>query len=149
VSIKPFAVLPENRPRALNVVGEQLTILASKDATQGYEIFLQDGPQGSGPPPHSHQWDESFYVIRGEIEFGMDEVVMTGGPGTLVHVPGGTVHWFRFGTGGGQMISMTSAGSQASSLFTDIDAEIPAGPPDLEKLRDVANRNGLQVAFPA
>jgi quercetin dioxygenase-like cupin family protein len=145
MSIKPFAVLPEHRPRSLNVVGEQLTILASKEATHGYEIFLQDGLQGSGPPPHSHPWDESFYVIRGGIEFGMDDAVMTGGPGTLVHVPAGTVHWFRFGAGGGQMISMTGAGSQASALFTDIDAEIPAGPPDIEKLRVIAKRNGLGV----
>jgi quercetin dioxygenase-like cupin family protein len=73
VSIIPFAVFPENRPRPLNVVGEQVTILASKGATHGYEIFLQEGREGSGPPPHSHQWDESFYVIRGEIEFGIDE----------------------------------------------------------------------------
>jgi quercetin dioxygenase-like cupin family protein len=144
MSIKAFAVLPENRPRALNVVGEQLTIRASKEATQGYEIFLQDGPQGSGPPPHSHPWDESFYVIRGEIEFGMNAAAMTGGPGTLVHVPAGTVHWFRFGTGGGQMISMTGAGSRASALFTDIDAEIPADAPDIEKLRAIAKRNGLE-----
>jgi quercetin dioxygenase-like cupin family protein len=145
MSIKPFAVFPEDRPRSLNVVGEQLTILASKEATQGYEIFLQDGLEGSGPPPHAHPWDESFYVIRGEIEFGIDATPMTGRPGTLVHVPAGTVHWFRFGTGGGQMISMTGAGSQASALFTDIDAEIPAGSPDIEKLREVAKRNGLRV----
>jgi len=141
--LKPFAVFPGNRPRSLNVVGEQLTVLASKEATQGYEIFLQDGPEGSGPPPHSHPWDESFYVIRGEIEFGVDKTRMTGGAGTLVHVPAETLHWFRFGKGGGQMISMTGVGSQASSLFTEIDADIPAGPPNIEKLLEIAKRNGL------
>jgi len=128
----------------LNVVGEQITVLASKAATNGYEIFLQDGPEGSGPPPHSHAWDESFYVIRGEIEFGMDEKSMVAGPGTLVHLPAGTVHWFRFGKGGGQMISLAGEGSEASSLFTDIDAEIPAGPPDMDKLHKVAGRNQVQ-----
>jgi len=144
MSTKPFAVRPEKRPRSLNVVGEQITVLASKAATNGYEIFLQDGPEGSGPPPHSHAWDESFYVIRGEIEFGMDEKSMVAGPGTLVHLPAGTVHWFRFGKGGGQMISLAGEGSEASSLFTDIDAEIPAGPPDMDKLHKVAGRNQVQ-----
>lgn len=145
MSIKPFAVFPENRPRSLNVVGEQIVILASTAATHGYEIFLQEGPEGSGPPPHSHQWDESFYVIRGEIQFGIDEKSMTAGPGTLVHVPAGTVHWFRFEPGGGQMISMTGEGSEASSLFTDIDTEIPTGPPDINKLRNIAKRRGLRL----
>jgi quercetin dioxygenase-like cupin family protein len=145
MSIKPFAVFPENRPRPLNIVGEQLTVLASREATDGYEIFLQDGPSGSGPPPHSHPWDESFYVISGEIEFGVDDEHMTGGAGTLVHVPAGTVHWFRFGTGGGQMISISGAGSRASTLFTEIDAEIPVGPPDVRKLVAVGKRNGVKM----
>ena len=145
MSTKPFAVFPESRPRSLNVVGEQITILASKGATHGYEVFFQEGPDGSGPPPHSHPWDETFYVIRGDIEFGMDEKSETARPGTLVHLPGGTVHWFRFGKGGGQMISIAGEGGKASTLFTDIDAEIPAGPPDIERLRNIAKRIGVQV----
>ena len=145
MSIKPFAMFPESRPRSLNVVGEQITILAPKEATHGYEVFLQDGPDGSGPPPHSHPWDETFYLIRGDIEFGIDQKSMIAKPGTLVHLPAGTVHWFRYGKGGGQMISMTGEGSRASTLFTDIDAEIPVGPPDIERLQNIAKRNGVRV----
>jgi quercetin dioxygenase-like cupin family protein len=126
-------------------VGEQITVLASNAATGGYEIFLQDGPPGSGPPPHAHPWDECFYVTRGDIEFGIGDRAMTGGPGTLVHVPAGTVHWFRFREGGGEMLSVTGAGSEASALFSDIDAEIPPGIPDKEKLRGIAVRNRMQV----
>jgi quercetin dioxygenase-like cupin family protein len=145
MSMKPFTVLPESRPRSLNVLGEQITILASKEATHGYEVFFQDGPDGSGPPPHSHPWDETFYLIRGDIEFGIDEKSMTAKPGTLVHLPAETAHWFRFGKGGGQMISMAGEGSRASTLFTDIDAEIPFGPPDIERLQNIAKRNGVRV----
>ena len=141
----PFAVLPEDRARSLNVVGEQITVLASKEATQGYEIFLQDGPEGTGPPPHAHPWDEAFYVIRGEIEFGVGDKSMTAIPGTLVHLPAGTVHWFRFAKGGGQMLSMTGQGSEASAMFTNIDKELPPGVPDLDTLRTVAGRSGLRL----
>ncbi len=145
MSIKPFAVFPESRPRSLNVVGEQITILASKGATHGYEVFFQEGSDGSGPPPHSHPWDETFYVIRGDLQFGMDEEPMIARPGTLVHLPGGTVHWFRFGKGGGQMISMAGEGTKASTLFAEIDAEIPAGPPDIERLQNIAKRIGVRL----
>ena len=47
---QPFIVVPEDYPKPLDVVGEQVTVLASGAATQGYEIFLQRGPEGSGPP---------------------------------------------------------------------------------------------------
>ena len=59
----PFIVAPEDYAAPLDIVGEQITVLASGEATQGYELFLQRGPAGSGPPPHSHPWDESFYVV--------------------------------------------------------------------------------------
>ncbi|HZZ34649.1 MAG TPA: hypothetical protein VFE03_02910, partial [Caulobacteraceae bacterium] len=64
---EPIIVMPGQAPRPLNVVGEQITVLASGQQTGGYEIFLQVGTEGSGPPPHSHGWDEAFYVTKGEI----------------------------------------------------------------------------------
>jgi hypothetical protein len=44
-----FVVTPATRPAPLNVVGEQITVLASGSQTGGYEIFRQAGPDGSGP----------------------------------------------------------------------------------------------------
>lgn len=87
----------------MNIVGEHVDVLASGEATGGYEIFRQRGPEGSGPPPHSHPWDESFYVIKGKIDFGIGPDSRTASPGALVHLPAGTEHWFRFGPGGGKM----------------------------------------------
>ncbi|KWR88024.1 cupin domain-containing protein [Cupriavidus sp. IDO] len=143
---EPFAVTPDAYARALNVVGEQITVLASNAATQGYEVFLQRGEEGSGPPPHCHDWDESFYVTRGTIEIGYGDQTVTASAGTFVHVPAGTVHYFRFGSGGGEMISVTSHGGQASRLFTRIDEVVPPGPPDLEKLLAVAQECGVTVS---
>jgi quercetin dioxygenase-like cupin family protein len=140
----PLISTPENRPRSLNVVGEQITILASATQTGSYEIFRQAGPEGSGPPPHNHPWDEAFYVLQGDIAFGIEDKEMLATPGTLVHLPAGATHWFRFGAGGGAMLSMTNK-QGASGLFTDIDKEIAPGSPDVEKLLEVAVRNKLQV----
>ena len=140
---KAFALTPDQYARPLNVVGEKITVLASKQATGGnYEIFLQDGPAGSGPPPHSHGWDEAFFVLSGEIEFGYDDKVMTARPGTLVNLPAGTTHWFRFGPQGGRMLSLTGSGN-ASQLFTELDRDIPSGAPDIGKLLEVAKRTGV------
>ncbi len=144
---KPIVVDNASAPRALNVVGEQITVLASGAQTGSYEIFRQAGPEGSGPPPHSHPWDEAFYVIRGEIAFGYDGHELVAKPGTLVHLPAGTTHWFRFGAGGGEMISMTSR-EGASHMFTDFDREISPEHPDLGKLAELGQRYGLAVAVP-
>ena len=145
MTVKPFIVAPEHYAPELDIVGEHVTVLASGESTGSYEIFLQRGPEGSGPPPHSHPWDESFFVTKGRIDFGIGDESTTGLPGTLVHLPAGTVHWFRFGPGGGEMLSMTSR-LGASKFFTETAREVEPVNPDLSKLAAVGARHGLKLA---
>lgn len=142
---EPFAITPAGYARPLNVVGEKITVLASSAATQGYEVFLQQGQEGSGPPPHCHDWDESFYITKGVVEIGYGDQALTASAGTFVHVPAGTIHYFRFGAGGGEMISVTSQNGNASRLFARIDEAIPPGPPDLQTLLGVAQECGVTI----
>lgn len=143
---QPFVVTPKDYSRALNVLGTKITILASNTVTQGYEVTLQEGEEGYGPPPHSHDWDESFYVIRGKVEFSYGDKIMIAAPGTFAHMPAGTVHGFRFGAGGGTMIEITSQGGFASKMFTAIDKEIPPDSPDITKLIEILNQHGIILA---
>lgn len=140
-------VTPASAPRPLNIVGEQVTVLASGAQTGGYEIFHQAGPEGSGPPPHNHPWDEAFYVIKGQIAFGVEERELVAQPGTLVHLPAGVTHWFRFGPGGGEMVSMTSR-EGASLMFADFDREVSPTAPELDKLIALGRPYGLAVDLP-
>ena len=146
MSVQPLVLTPDQHKPALNVVGTLVTVLASNAATQSYGITLQQGDQGTGPPPHSHDWDEAFYVLRGEVGFVCDGKAYACHAGTLVHIPRLTVHGFTYGTGGGQMLEITGAGAIAAQMFTAVDAEIPPGPPDVPKLLDVLKRNGVTVA---
>jgi quercetin dioxygenase-like cupin family protein len=143
---EPFIVAPEDYADSRDIVGEHVTGLASGERTQGYVSFLLRGPAGSGPPPHSHPWDESLFVMKGEIEFGIDAAAKVASPGTLVHLPAGTVHWFRFGPGDSTMLSMTSR-LGASEMFTDMAREIAPIDPDLGQLAEVGGRHGLKLAL--
>ncbi len=144
MAARPFVVTPHTYPPSLDIVGEHVTVLASGAQTEGYEVFLQRGPEGSGPPPHSHPWDESFFVTKGRIDFGIGPESTTALPGTLVHLPAGTVHWFRFGVGGGEMVSMTSR-LGASRMFADMAREIAPDAPDLRRLAEVGMPHGLKL----
>lgn len=145
----PLVVSAHESPAPLKLVGEEVTVLASSEQTGSYEIFRQHGPEGSGPPPHSHPWDEAFYVIEGQVHFGVgDDQDLVAVLGTLVHIPGGTTHWFRFGPGGGAMISVTSRAG-ASAFFSQVDAEVSPTNPDLGALIGIATAHGLKVAVPS
>jgi mannose-6-phosphate isomerase-like protein (cupin superfamily) len=143
----PFMLAEEELPRALNVLGERITILASSGCTGGLELFRQQGEPGQGPPPHAHEWNETFYIVAGEIEFGAGDQSRRLGPGSVAHVPGGVTHWFRFVTDG-EMISVTSQRG-ASQLFSAIDAASPSGAPDIDLLLRVVSSNGVTLAAPS
>jgi quercetin dioxygenase-like cupin family protein len=146
---KPFVITADHAPAPLNVVGEEITVLASGERTGSYEIFRQNGPEGSGPPPHSHPWDEAFYVTAGQVHFGVgDDQDLIAKAGTLVHIPGGTTHRFHFGPGGGEMISITSRAG-ASAFFTQVDAEVSPTSSDLSALIGIASAHGLSVPVPS
>lgn len=54
MSVQPIILRPDQREPALNVVGTEVTVLASNEAAQSYGIALQQGKEGTGPPLHSH-----------------------------------------------------------------------------------------------
>ena len=143
---QPFIVGPKDYDPALSVLGAQITVLASNTKTFGYEITLQAGEEGVGPPPHSHDWDESFFVLEGQVEFVLKSGSVVCKAGTLVHVPADTVHSFRFCAGGARMLEITGQGGRATQMFKSVSNEFPAEPTDIPQLVNVLQQNGVTVA---
>jgi quercetin dioxygenase-like cupin family protein len=145
ISGKQFVLKPGDRIPELMVVGVKVQVLVSEESSNTQQITLQSGDEGAGPPPHSHGWDESFYITRGQVTFNSGGKTTMCSPGTLVFVPAGTIHAFSFGPGGGEMLEFTGAGSNAVKMFTALDRQIPPGPPDIAAVKQVGGEYGLSL----
>jgi quercetin dioxygenase-like cupin family protein len=141
---KPLVVAAQERSAPLDVGGFLITVLASSELTGGYELFHMEGAEGQGPGPHHHPWDESFYVLSGEVHLGVDGVDTRAKAGALVHVPAGATHWFRFGASGGKMFTITSKG-KASKMFEAFSGDINWQDPDRRELAELGARYGQVV----
>jgi quercetin dioxygenase-like cupin family protein len=143
-----FVLTPESYPKALSVVGVDVTVLAAADVTGGYEVTMQKGNAGSGPPLHSHPWDECFFVLSGEVEFSIEQRQIKAKPGTMFHLPAGTPHGFTIKQNGTTMLEFTGQGSQSTQMFTSVNNEVAHGVPsaaDVPKLIDILARYGAAV----
>jgi quercetin dioxygenase-like cupin family protein len=62
-----------------------INVLLRSEATGGHvsvtEIVVP--PHSAGPPLHTHDFDEAFYMLEGELIFQVDHALVTKGPGEL------------------------------------------------------------------
>jgi quercetin dioxygenase-like cupin family protein len=73
-------------------------------AAEGFEAFEWTDPPGADYSPHSHDHDESLWVIDGEIVFGVAGADYRLGPGDRLMLPKGTVHTARAGRAGARYL---------------------------------------------
>ncbi|MCW5889552.1 MAG: cupin domain-containing protein [bacterium] len=67
---------------------------------EGFRVWgWTDGP-GASYAPHSHDHDESLWVVAGEITFGAEGQSLRLGPGDRLMLPCGTVHTALAGPAG-------------------------------------------------
>ena len=78
------------------VVGDTYTILvAGKDTGGRYCLIDMHVPPGGGPPPHRHDFEESFTVLEGEIEATFRGRQTTVRAGQVINIPANAPHRFR------------------------------------------------------
>ena len=85
----------ENLPH-FGLVGDTYTILlAGKDTAGRFCLIDMHIPPGGGPPPHRHDFEESFILLEGEIEATFRGVKSVVREGETVHVPANAPHRFQ------------------------------------------------------
>lgn len=82
--------------RHVSVVGDTYTILVSGAQTDGrYCLIDMLVPDGGGPPPHRHDFEEMFTLLEGEVEFTFRGETSTVREGATVNIPANAPHMFK------------------------------------------------------
>ena len=96
--LRNLAVADSKKDRSLRhigIVGDTYTILLTGDDTAGrYCLIDMHIPPGGGPPPHRHDFEESFTILEGEIEAtfrGKKSIVRAG---ETINIPANAPHSF-------------------------------------------------------
>ena len=78
------------------IVGNTYTILLSGDDTNGrYCLVDMHVPPGGGPPPHRHDFEESYTVLEGEIEATFRGEKLVFRTGETFGIPANAPHHFK------------------------------------------------------
>lgn len=134
--------------------GDYVTYKVRSGETDGaYFCFEVSTTPGFGPPLHTHEYRELFYVLEGEYEFTLEGDTITGGPGTAVAIPPNVPHTFKNATDGPARLLFVHQPAALEEFFEDFGVpvaapgEAPADlePPDFAEMGAALERNGVHV----
>ena len=101
--------------------GESTTFLATGADTDGrVSIYDSHLKAGNGAPWHFHETDdEIFYIIWGEVEFGIDRETVVAKPGDLL-IAGPMVHRRFKALADSHLVVVNSPGGPSEGFLRDV-----------------------------
>jgi quercetin dioxygenase-like cupin family protein len=124
------------------VVGDTYTILLTgKDTAGRYCLIDMHIPRGGGPPPHRHDFEETFIVVDAVVEFtfrGTKSVVRAG---TTVHIPANAPHAFHNVSDGAARLLCLCSPAGVEEFFLAIGDRVDsrlARPPEIDEAGKIA-----------
>ena len=119
----------------IGLVGDTYTtLLSGADTDGGYCLIDMHIPPQGGPPPHRHDFEESFTVLEGEIEATFRGERSTVHAGQTVSIPANAPHSFTNVSGSAARLLCICAPAGQEEFFAQVGVTVPtrrSTPPQL------------------
>jgi quercetin dioxygenase-like cupin family protein len=130
-------VQPETKIRHVGLVGDTYTILLTGKETAGrFCLIDMYVPPGGGPPPHRHDFEETFTLLEGELDVVFRGAKLVARAGETIHVPANAPHQFHnSSTRPARMLCVCSPAGQ-EEFFLEVGTPVAARttpPPKLDE----------------
>ena len=136
----------------LSLVGNTYTILVSGEDTAGrYSLIDMYVPPGGGPPPHRHDFEESFTVLEGEIEATFRGEKLSLRTGQVIQIPANAPHQFRNNSAQPARLLCLCSPAGLEGMFRELGIEVPTRttvPPKPEAATEASLKAKAQALAP-
>lgn len=138
-------ISPEDKdvPHIGMVGNTYTTLLASKDTAGKYCVIDMQIPPGGGPPPHRHDFEETFIILEGEIDATFRGVNSLARAGQTLHIPANAPHQFRNHTEKPARLLCICAPAGQEEFFAKVAVPVAsrtAAPPKLDEKEEAEFR---------
>jgi quercetin dioxygenase-like cupin family protein len=152
---RTLTLVRPNEDQALphvGLVGDTYTILLKGGDTAGrYCLIDMHVPPGGGPPPHRHDFEESFIVLEGEIEATFRGVKSIVRAGETVNIPANAPHQFRNASDGAVRLLCICSPAGQEDFFAEVGVPVATRttpPPALDPAAQAAFRAKAEALAP-
>jgi quercetin dioxygenase-like cupin family protein len=121
----------------IGIVGDTYTITVSGDQTNGlFCVIDMHIPPGGGPPPHRHDFEETFILLQGEMEVTFRGKKSIARAGDTVNVPSNAPHQFHNSSAQDVRLLCIGAPAGLDKFFRELGVPVATRttePPKLDK----------------
>jgi len=128
----------------IGLVGDTYTVLVSgKDSAGRFCLIDMHIPPGGGPPPHRHDFEESFILLDGEMVATFRGERTTVKAGQTVHIPANAPHQFHNESGAAVRLLCICSPAGQEEFFAEVGVPVATrttAPPKLSAQEEVEFR---------
>lgn len=90
------------------------------------------------PVPHTHDWNEAYFITVGEVHFSVRQQSFTASAGDFVYAPGSVPHGFWGASEQPARVLIFDAPAHTGIFFKRVSREVKDLPRDLPKVMGIA-----------
>jgi uncharacterized cupin superfamily protein len=133
----------------IRFVGKETFVKLSAGAGAAPITVLEDvSPPHHGPPLHSHEFEEFFYILSGEFLFEVDGNQISTYPGDFVHAPANIPHVFQNTTDQEARMLVIARPGGIEDYFAELAEKLMKDPNDVAGLNAISVRHGITILGP-
>jgi quercetin dioxygenase-like cupin family protein len=117
--------------------------LAGNDTNGQYAVFEMIDAADGEPPLHRHPWEETFYILEGDLEITLGNRQQVVTAGAVSHIPANAVHTFKVLSAIARVLVIVSPAT-AAEFYREVGETITSLPPDLTVLQEISAKYGLR-----
>jgi mannose-6-phosphate isomerase-like protein (cupin superfamily) len=109
----------------LKILTSYLLIGRANDSSRNISIQISDIPVNSQQPPHRHEPEQCYYIIKGKGLMKIENEEKVVGPGDAIHIPANKEHGIR--NIGNEILEYLTA--NAPAFASDYESRFWPNPP--------------------
>ena len=121
-----FAQADGERAPHIGLVGATYTItVGGKDTNGRFCVIDMHVPPGGGPPPHRHEFEETFILLDGEVQVTFRGQNSTLRAGDTINVPSNAPHQFHNASSTPVRMICICAPAGTDEFFLEVGVPVP------------------------
>jgi len=137
-------VLAAGEGDSLQMLSHTFTYKVTPEDTRGQWLMYEaTDTTGNGAPLHSHPWEETFYILEGELEIQMGKRTFTVKTGDTVYFPEDVAHSFTVCSETVRILVIMPA--YADGFYREISEKVTTLPPNPEVFQAIAANHNLKL----